>query len=62
MKSNMTKPVHQVRIGAPDERYRQLVALADEGNSEAAADLFREYGIRYGEAGNETPQSETGAI
>lgn len=30
---------------ADDERYQALRALAAEGNEEAAADLFREYGV-----------------
>ena len=28
-----------------DDRYRQLLALAREGNAEAVADLFHEYGV-----------------
>lgn len=28
-----------------DERYRQLLALAHEGNAEAVSDLFHEYGV-----------------
>lgn len=29
-------------------RFQQLCALASEGNDEAVADLFREFGFRYG--------------
>ena len=38
------------RAGRPkrDDRFRQLTALAKEGNAEAAADLWREYGIEFG--------------
>lgn len=28
-----------------DDRYRQLLALAHEGNEEAISDLFHEYGV-----------------
>ncbi len=31
-----------------DERFNQLLALADEGNEDAVGDLFREYGFEYG--------------
>ncbi len=31
-----------------DERFQQLLALADEGDESARADLFREYGYEYG--------------
>jgi hypothetical protein len=34
---------------AADPRFRQLCALASEGNAEAVADLWREYGFRFGE-------------
>ena len=38
------------RAGRPkrDDRFRQLTALANEGNAEAAADLWREYGFEFG--------------
>lgn len=32
-----------------DARFQQLCALADEGNAEAVADLFREFNFRFGE-------------
>jgi hypothetical protein len=32
-----------------DGRFRQLHTLAGEGNPEAAADLWREYGFLFGE-------------
>jgi transcriptional regulator with XRE-family HTH domain len=32
-----------------DDRFRQLLELSNEGNPEAAADLWREYGFRFGE-------------
>jgi hypothetical protein len=35
---------------ANDPRFQQLKALADEGNEEAAADLFKEFGFHH-EAG-----------
>ena len=28
-------------------RYKQLLELAQEGNEDAAGDLFREYGVRF---------------
>lgn len=28
-----------------DDRYRQLLALAHEGNAEAISDLFHEFGV-----------------
>jgi len=28
-------------------RYKQLLELAQEGNEEAAGDLFREYGVQF---------------
>jgi len=28
-------------------RYQQLLELAQEGNEEAAGDLFREYGVQF---------------
>ena len=31
-----------------DERFKQLLALADEGDEDAVGDLFREYGFEYG--------------
>lgn len=35
--------------GKPKSRLRQLLDLAKEGNAEANADLFREFGFRFGE-------------
>jgi hypothetical protein len=32
-----------------DPRFRQYLSLALEGNEEAIADLFREYGFKFGE-------------
>ncbi len=31
-----------------DSRFRQLLALAREGNEDAVGDLYREYGVEYG--------------
>jgi len=31
-----------------DPRFEQLLALASEGNAEAATDLWREYGLEFG--------------
>jgi len=33
----------------PDPRFRQLLSLAREGNAEAVADLFRDFGFKDGE-------------
>ena len=43
-KCRNTKSVRQTS----DSRFRQLLALADEGNEDAVGDLFREYGFKYG--------------
>jgi len=32
-----------------DKRFRQLLDMARNGDAEAAADLWREYGFRFGE-------------
>jgi hypothetical protein len=37
-----------------DQRFQQLIALARDDNEEAAADLFREYGVSV-EIGGNTP-------
>ncbi len=31
-----------------DQRFKQLLALAQEGDEDAAGDLYREYGFEYG--------------
>lgn len=36
-----------------DTRFEQLIALADEGDESARADLFREYGYEYGHVNTE---------
>jgi len=38
----------QSRMQRNDSRFRQLLALAREGDEEAVGDLYREYGFVYG--------------
>jgi len=40
--------MRQAKTLGNDERFQQLLALADEGDESARADLFREYGHEYG--------------
>lgn len=40
--------MRQAKTLGNDERFQQLLALADEGDESARADLFREYGYEYG--------------
>lgn len=42
-----------------DDRYRQLLALAHEGNAEAASDLFHEYGVNPEQLPPQEDQTET---
>lgn len=36
------------RRSGRDERFKQLLALAREGDEDAVGDLYREYGFKYG--------------
>jgi len=44
--NNRRKEPHSLHKPKRDQRYQQLIALAREGNVEAAADLFREFGVK----------------
>jgi hypothetical protein len=45
-KTQPTRPLPPTERGL---RFYQLLALAEEGNDNAIADLFREFGFRFGE-------------
>ncbi len=40
--------MRQAKTLGNDERFQQLLALADEGEEGAVGDLYREYGYEYG--------------
>ena len=50
--NNSRKKQNSVQRLKRDLRYQQLLALAREGNEEAAADLFREYGVEFNKEGS----------
>ncbi len=45
--------MRQAKTLGNDERFQQLLALADEGDESARADLFREFGYEYGRGSSE---------
>ena len=49
---NRRKKPHSFHRPKRDLRFQQLLSLAREGNEEAAADLFREYGVVFHEEGS----------
>jgi len=48
MPSSTEINMRQAKTMRDDGRFLQLMALADEGDESARADLFREYGYEYG--------------
>ena len=48
MSNAITLGVGQSTRQRNDSRFRQLLALAREGNQDAVGDLYREYGVEYG--------------